>query len=126
MFKWFKEKILGIKPIFKVKFEQSWFSEKWYCVKFSNNNGWTWRYIIGSRHDIDSSCGEEIVKVDYFSLDRIESVAKKFSTYEACCQYNDEIIAEVEKNNKIKREKYKQKLGKTKKFVNEFNKKNRT
>lgn len=27
MFKWFKEKVLGIKPIFKIKIETSWFSE---------------------------------------------------------------------------------------------------
>ena len=34
MWKWFKEKVLGIKPIFKIKIETSWFSEVWFCVKF--------------------------------------------------------------------------------------------
>lgn len=36
---WVKVNILDIKPIFKIKIEKSWFSKKYYAIKFSNYIG---------------------------------------------------------------------------------------
>lgn len=79
--KWFKENILGIKPIFKIKIEQSWFSERWFCIKFSNNNGWSWEYIISERHDIDYSWNAKKITVEYWSADRIKDASQQYPNY---------------------------------------------
>lgn len=38
IFKFIKENILQIKPIFKIKIEESWFSKEYYCVKMLSGN----------------------------------------------------------------------------------------
>jgi hypothetical protein len=51
---WVKVNIFNIKPIFKIKIEESWFSKKYYAIKFSNNNGWSWRYLQEKGCDLSS------------------------------------------------------------------------
>ena len=82
LYKWFKENILKIKPIFKVEIEQSWFSERYFCLKFSNNNGWTWEYLISDKLDIDSKYDGYTTEVRYFSADNVEYIAKEYTTYD--------------------------------------------
>jgi hypothetical protein len=116
MWKWFKEKVLGIKPIFKIKIETSCFSEIWFCVKFSNNNGWTWEYILKEDWKIPSPCNEWEVAIKYFQADDIGYIKEKFNTYEACIAYNENTFKRINEHNKNKREKYESDTNKIKSF----------
>lgn len=106
LYKWFKENILRIKPIFRVKIQQSCFSEKYFCVKFSNNNGWTWEYLIRSTIDIDSKYDGYTTEVKYFSADNVEHIAKEFTTYDRCRSHNDTVYEAVMKENDIRYKRY--------------------
>ena len=121
LYKWFKENILRIKPIFKVKIEESWFSEKYFCVKFSNNNGWTWEYLIRSKCDIDSKYDGYTTEVEYFSSDSIVRVAKDFTTYEKCRSHNDTVHEAVMKENDIRYKRYVESQSKAHDVVTNFN-----
>ena len=47
IFKFIKENIFKIKPIFKIEIKESWFSKDWVYIRYSPNNGWTWYVLIG-------------------------------------------------------------------------------
>lgn len=106
IFRWFKENFLGIKKVFKLKVKESCFSPQYYYFKFSNNNGWTWEYIIREDNNVYSYCDELEPGIKYFSACDIESRAKDFSTYEKCREHNDWVMNNINKTNKQRREKY--------------------
>ena len=121
LYKWFKENILRIKPIFKVKIEQSWFSEKYFCLKFSNNNGWTWEYLIRSERDIDSKYDGYTTEVRYFSADDVEYIVREYTTYDKCRVHNDTVYEDVMKENDIRYKRYVESQSKANDIVNSFN-----
>lgn len=121
LYKWFKENILRIKPIFKIKIEQSWFSERYFCVKFSNNNGWTWEYLICDKLDIDSKYDGYTTEVKYFSSDNVEHIAREFTTYGKCRAHNDNVREAVMKENNIRYKRYMDKQSKAYDVVTDFN-----
>ena len=123
MFKWFKEKVLGIKPVFKIKIETSWFSEQYFCVKFSKNNGWKYEYLIEDKIDISSPCDELITDIAYFSPSSIKSIVKNLDSYEKCVEYNEKVYINVKNTNNKRRSVYDSQLSNVKSFINSFNKK---
>lgn len=124
MIKWFKERVLGIKPIFKIKIEKAWFSEKYFCIKFSNNNGWSWRYIIDVKYDINSPCSELTTDIAYWGPDSIETIAKDFDSFEKCLAYNKRVLDNIEKTNVSRRKTYEKSLKNANNFIDNFNKAN--
>ena len=116
MWKWFKEKVLGIKPIFKIKIETSWFSKVWFCVKFSNNNGWSWTYLLTDDWKIPSPCSEKETAIKYFQAGNLGYIKEQFNTYEACVAYNENTFKRINEHNKNKREKYESDINKIKSF----------
>jgi hypothetical protein len=121
LYKWFKENVLRIKPIFKVKIEQSWFSEKYFCLKFSNNNGWTWEYLIESKIDIDSKYDGYTTTVRYFSANDVEYISKEYTTYDICRSHNDKVNEAVMKENEIRYKRYVESQSKANDIVTNFN-----
>ena len=121
LYKWFKENILKIKPIFKVKIHPSWFSEKFFCLKFSNNNGWTWEYLIESKIDIDSKYDGYTTGVKYFSADNVEHIAREFTTYDKCRAHNDKVHEAVMKENEIRYKRYAESQSNANNIVTDFN-----
>ena len=123
IFRWFKENVLGIKKVFKLKVKESCFSPQYYYFKFSNNNGWTWEYIIREDNDVFSYCDELEPGIKYFSACDIESRAKDFSTYEKCREHNDWVMDKINKTNKQRREKYYKSIENAKSVAKKINKK---
>lgn len=121
LYKWFKENILRIKPIFKVKIEQSWFSERYFCLKFSNNNGWTWEYLLSSKLDIDSKYDGYTTEVRYFSADDVEHISKEYTTYDRCRSHNDAVREAVIRENNIRYKRYVESQSKANDIVTNFN-----
>lgn len=121
LYKWFKENILRIKPIFKVKIEESWFSEKYFCVKFSNNNGWTWEYLLSSKLDIDSKYDGYTTEVRYFPAEDVKYIAKEFTTYDRCRSHNDTVYEAVMKENDIRYKRYMETQSKAHDIATNFN-----
>ena len=121
LYKWFKENILKIKPIFKIKIEKSWFSERWFCVKFSNNNGWSWEYLICDKLDIDSKYDGYTTEVKYFSADNVEHITREFTTYDKCRAHNDTVREAVMKENDIRYKRYMESQSKANDIVTNFN-----
>ena len=123
IFRWFKENVLGIKKVFKLKVKESCFSPQYYYFKFSNNNGWTWEYIIREDNNVYSYCDELEPGIKYFSACDIESRAKDFSTYEKCREHNDWVMNNINKTNKQRREKYYKSIENAKSVAKKINKK---
>ena len=121
--KWFKENLLGIKPIFKIKIERACFSERYFCFKFSKNNGWNYEYIIEDKIDVNSPCYELITDIAYFPPSELESMAKNLDSYEKCLEYNERVYKKIKEINKTKRSNYDSQLSNAKSFINSFNKK---
>ena len=121
LYKWFKENVLMIKPIFKIKIEESWFSERYFCVKFSNNNGWTWEYLICDKLDIDSKYDGYTTEVKYFSADNVEYITREFTNYEKCRAHNDTVHKAVMKENDVRYKRYVESQSKAYDVVTNFN-----
>lgn len=121
MWKWFKEEVLGIKPIFKIKIETSWFSKVWFCVKFSNNNGWTWTYLLTDDWKIPSPYSEKETAIKYFQADNLEYIKEQFKTYDDCIKYNQNVEKSIKDYNQKKKEAYYKNVNSSQKFMNEFN-----
>ena len=129
--KWFKKNVLKIKseetksekakPVFKIKIVKAWFSDNWFNIKFSNNNGRDWEYIIDDTVDIFSPYdGLTAIKKD-ISAASIEDWARELNTYEKCRKHNDKIRENIEKTNEFRRKKYMEKRNKAEKFIKKFN-----
>lgn len=124
--KWFKENVLKIKsekakPVFKIKIVKTWFSDDWFNIKFSNNNGRDWEYIIDDTVDIFSPYdGLTTIKKD-ISATSIEDWARELNTYEKCRKHNDKIRENIEKTNEFRRKKYMEKRNKAESFIKKFN-----
>ena len=120
---WFKINVLNIKPIFKIKIEKSWFSDRYFAIKFSNNNGWSWRYIQDYRYDAFSQCDEIECEIAYFNSDILKDITSELTSYELCDAYNKKVINHIVNTNTERREKYFAKVNAGIEFMNEFNKK---
>lgn len=120
---WFKINVLNIKPIFKIKIEKAWFSDRYFAVKFSNNNGWSWRYIQDYKYDAFSHCNEIECEIAYFNSDRLKEITSELTSYELCDAYNKKVIDYINDTNTERREKYFAKVNAGIEFMNEFNKK---
>ena len=83
-FRFIKEDVLGIKDIFRIKIEKCYWSERYVYIKFSKNNGWTWKYIIRYCNDIDSNCGEYEIELKPFNIESLDWViSHEFNSYES-------------------------------------------
>lgn len=120
---WFKINVLNIKPIFKIKIEKAWFSDRYFAIKFSNNNGWSWRYIQDYKYDAFSHCSEIECEIAYFNPDRLKDITNQLTSYELCDAYNKKVIDYINNTNTERREKYFAKVNAGIEFMNEFNKK---
>lgn len=119
---WVKVKILNIKPIFKIKIEESWFSKKYYAIKFSNNNGWSWRYLQEKGWDLSSHCDELECRVGYFSLDEVKNLTQTLTSYELCDEYNMKLHEKIATINSERRKKYFEDIDDGVEYMKEFNK----
>lgn len=122
VFAFIKEDILRIKPIFKIKIEKSWWSKDYVNIKFSNNNGWTWQYIIGRYDDVFSEYKEEYIKVQSFHIDSVESMFHELRTYDACIAYNNKIRKKVKEYNEWRKKEYDKKLADRRKIFDRYGK----
>ena len=123
IYRFIKENILQIKPIFKVKIEESWFSKEYYYVKFSKNNGWTWTYLLKSiKIAFPSFPGEEALEKLVVNRNNVVGFAKNFKTIDDCIKYNQDTINKMKEHNAICKEEYLQKLKTSTKDIKEFNK----
>ena len=120
---WVKVNDFDIKPIFKIKIEESWFSKRYYTIKFSNNNGWTWRYIQEEGWDLSSHCNELERRVGYFPLDEVKKLSKTLTSYELCVEYNRKLHEKISATNSERRKKYFEDINDGVEYMNEFNKK---
>lgn len=124
IFKFIKEDILQIKPIFKIKIEESWFSKEYYCVKFSENNGWTWTYLLKStKIAFPSFPGEEALEKLVVNINNVVGFAKNFKTIDDCIKYNQDAINKMREHNAICKKEYLQKLNNTQEKIRKFNSK---
>lgn len=119
---WVKVNILDIKPIFKIKIEESWFSKKYYAIKFSNNNGWSWRYLQEEGLDLSSHCDELECRVGYYSLDEVKYLSQTLTSYELCDEYNMELHEKIATINSERRKKYLEDIDDGVEYMKEFNK----
>ena len=119
---WFKINVLNIKPIFKIKIEKAWFSDRYFAIKFSNDNGWSWRYIQDYKYDAFSHCSEIECEIAYFNPDRLKDITNQLTSYELCDAYNKKVIDYINNTNTERREKYFAKVNAGIEFMNEFNK----
>ena len=120
---WFKINVLNIKPIFKIKIEKSWFSDRYFAIKFSNDNGWSWRYIQDYRYDAFSHCHEIKCEIAYFNPDSLRDITSQLTSYELCDAYNKKVIDNINNTNTERREKYYANINAGMEFMKEFNKK---
>jgi hypothetical protein len=122
-FKFIKERVFNIKPFFKIKIEQSWFSERYYCIKFSNNNGHKWEYILCDVHDFDTTHPNGLkMEPAYINAADVVQFAKEFKTYDDCVKYNAKVAEKVFKNNQIEYESYEKGMTRCKNDIEAFNK----
>lgn len=119
---WFKVNVLNIKPIFKIKIEESWFSKKYYAIKFSNNNGWSWRYLQEEGWDLSSHCDELECRVGYYSLDEVKYLSQTLTSYELCDEYNMKLHEKIATINSERRKKYLEDIDDGVEYMKEFNK----
>lgn len=119
---WVKVNILNIKPIFKIKIEESWFSKKYYAIKFSNNNGWSWRYLQDEGWDLSSHCDELECRVGYYSLDEVKYLSQTLTSYELCDEYNRKLHEKITAINSERRKKYLDDIDDGVEYMKEFNK----
>lgn len=119
---WVKVNILNIKPIFKIKIEESWFSKKYYAIKFSNNNGWSWRYLQEEGWDLSSHCDELECRVGYYSLDEVKYLSQTLTSYELCDEYNRKLHEKIAAINSERRKKYFEDIDDGAEYMKEFNK----
>lgn len=122
MIKFIKEKIFKIKPIFKIKIEKSWFSDNWYAIKFSNNNGYSWQYLIRAENNYNYPYDRLKIEVRYERYDSLKNFVKQFSTYEDCIAFNENVRNTVKKFNEESYKKYAGARNESDNFINEFNK----
>lgn len=119
---WVKVNILNIKPIFKIKIEESWFSKKYYAIKFSNNNGWSWRYLQEEAWDLSSHCDELECRVGYYSLNEVKYLTQTLTSYELCDEYNRKLHEKIATINSERRKKYLEDIDDGVEYMEEFNK----
>lgn len=94
IYKFVKENILQIKPIFKIRIEMSWFSKEYYCIKFSGNNGWTWKYLLSdSTLGIPSYPGKRGVEKLIVNARCVVHFAESFKTLKDCQKYNQTVMS---------------------------------
>ena len=124
IFKFIKESIFNIKPIFKIQIEESWFSNRWYCIKFSGNNGWKWEYILRSASDFNAGYpNAQLIEKECISYTDVVQFAQEFQTYEDCAQYNQRVIERVRKNNQVELDVYNKRRKRYTNAIEDFNKK---
>ena len=119
---WVKVNILEIKPIFKIKIEESYFSKKYYAIKFSNNNGWSWIYLKDEGWNLSSHCDELECRVGYFSLDEVKYLTQTLTSYELCDEYNRKLHEKITAINSERRKKYFEGINDGVEYMKEFNK----
>jgi hypothetical protein len=121
---WIKENIFNIKPIFKIQIKNSWFSDSYKYIRFSNNNGHKWYVIISKENDIDENRYTKY-KIDtkYIHFDNVESFIKynDLNSFENCIKYNEIILNEIDKDNFNNYTNYTNKFKEVQKYINDFN-----
>jgi hypothetical protein len=126
IFKFIKENIFNIKPIFKIKIKESWFSKDYVYICYSHNNGWKWYVIIDYRHDVNVVAWDKY-KVDtkYIQINKVKEFIDKnqLNTFENCKKYNEKIYKLIKEHNEHEYTDYINKTKPGRDFVKQFNKK---
>lgn len=122
VFTFIKENILGIKPIFKIKIEKCWWGHDYVNIKFSKDNGWSWKYIVGQYFNAWSEYDGDMVDTKSFTVNEVEYVLRELKTYEDCITYNNKIYKKVKEHNDWKKEQYYSKINKRKELIDKYNK----
>lgn len=126
MFKFIKEKILRIKPVFKIQIKRSSFSNEYCYIRFSGNNGWTWQTILRAVDTFSFEAdydGQMHAETKYIPYDEVVSFAKQFKTLNDCINYNNKLIEKVKDNNKKAKKDYIKKVNNINNSIKNFNKK---
>lgn len=117
-----KERVFGIKPIFKIQVEKCSWSNEYVYIKFSKNNGWKWEYIVGQYYDAWSEYNGDRVEVRSFYCEDVEYLLDKLNTYEDCIAYNKKVYDSVKEHNKLKKEQYLSKKKQVNDLMKKYNK----
>lgn len=119
---WFKRNILKkAETGFKIKIVKSWFSSDWYNIKFSNDNGGSWAYIIDDTADIFSPYGGLKSIIKDISSSSIKQWARDLDTYEKCVRHNKRVREHIDRTNDIRRTRYITEQKETEDFIKKFN-----
>lgn len=119
---WFKRNVLKKEEIgFKIKIVKSWFSGDWYNIKFSNDNGGSWAYIIDDTADIFSPYDGLKSIIKDIPSSSIKRWAKDLDTYEKCVQHNKRVMEHINRTNDIRRTRYITEQKETEDFIKKFN-----
>lgn len=119
---WFKRNILKkAETGFKIKIVKSWFSSDWYNIKFSNDNGGSWAYIIDDVADIWSPYDGLKSIIKDIPSSSIKRWTRDLDTYEKCVQHNKRVREHINRTNDIRRTRYITEQKETEDFIKKFN-----
>lgn len=126
IFKFIKENIFKIKPIFKIEIKESWFSKDWVYIRYSPNNGWDWYVIVEEVTDSSVNKWDKYkIETRYIKITDIEMFMQcnDLSTFEKCEQFCQKIYNWVREHNKHEYSEYVKKVNPGRNFVENFNNK---
>jgi hypothetical protein len=126
LYKFIKEYILRIKPIFKMKIKTSWFSNDYVYICYSTNNGWTWHTIVDSRRDIDETRWDKrCIDTLYVKVPDIQMFIKAnhLDNLDSCRIFNSNVYRQVEEHNEKAYKKYIEQISRGRNYIKEYNSK---
>ena len=126
IFKFIKENILKIKPIFRIEIKESWFSKDWVYIRYSSNNGWKWRVIICYNYDTSIAAWDKYkVDIEYIQINNVKEFIdeNQLNTFENCENYNEKVYKMIKEHNEREYNEYVSKTQPGRDFVKQFNKK---
>ena len=121
-----KEKILKIKPIFKIQIKESSFSSDWVYIRYSPNNGWNWYVIVDYDHDLNVVDWYKYkIVTKYIKINDVKGFIQRnqMNSFENCEKYCNKIYKFVKEHNECEYNEYVNKTKPGRDFVKQFNKK---
>ena len=126
IFKFIKENIFKIKPIFKIEIKESWFSKDWLYIRYSPNNGWKWYVIIEEVMDSNENKWDKYkVETRYVKITVIKDFLyiHDLSSFEKCEQFCEKIYNWVREHNERAYAEYIKEVKPGRDFIENFNNK---
>lgn len=126
IFKFIKEKIFKIKPIFKIEIKESWFSKDWLYIRYSPNNGWKWYVIVEEVMDSNENKWDKYkVETRYVKITDIKDFLyiHDLSSFEKCEQFCEKIYNWVREHNERAYTEYIKEIKPGRDFIEKFNNK---